>query len=548
MNRTGAPDPLPVHQLLLSLLATEAPVACWYERVLPFSGTLPQLTSRWRHRRAVVAVVAAFRSLGQVIFINNPLSGLLLLLALLLQSPSVALFAAFGIAAAHLAAKALGSSWDDRHNGIYGFNGALVGSAIGTFADLGPPGAFLLWTLAALGSGALSSVLVHGPGRRLHAATGLPPMTLPFCLVTWGLLALVTLADVPPLQLHSPAMVPPAGSALQAFLLALPRGFGQVFFCGDLASGWLVLAATAVASPMAAGVGLMGAAIGALAGLASGAAGAVGLGLWSYDAVLSAIAIGGIFHAPTRRSLGVAALAALAASLLTQPMERLMPLGLPALTLSFIVATLATLLVVRRALPTVVPVALHAILTPEEHLQRYLVTRRLLNDYRSRLRGAVGGGAWTSLAPSADPALLGRFEELFERLDRDRDGQLSLSELVDGIEQVPSDPDQGPSDPAAALARVLAAMDLDGDGVVDRPEFIEVMLRLRRLWDGQERLKRYLIPVDADGDDRLDPGEMDRLLSSIGQPPLNRLEQRAVFGPERSGLSWHAFFDRLLLT
>ena len=116
------------------------------------------------------------------------------------------------------------------------------------------------------------------------------------------------------------------------------------------------------------------------------------------------------------------------------------------------------------------------------------------------------------------------------------------------MEQVPSDPDQGPSDPAAALARVLAAMDLDGDGVVERVEFIEVMLRLRRLWDGQERLKRYLIPVDADGDDRLDPGEMDRLLSSIGQPPLNRLEQRAVFGPERSGLTWHAFFDRLLLT
>jgi hypothetical protein len=100
----------------------------------------------------------------------------------------------------------------------------------------------------------------------------------------------------------------------------------------------------------------------------------------------------------------------------------------------------------------------------------------------------------------------------------------------------------------AALARVLAAMDLGGDGVVERVEFIEGMLRLRRLWDGQERLKRYLIPVDADGDDRLDPGEMDRLLSSIGQPPLNRLEQQAVFGPALSGLTWHAFFDRLLLT
>ena len=61
-----------------------------------------------------------------------------------------------------------------------------------------------VWTLAALGGGALTSVLVHGPGRRLHAVTGLPPMTLPFCLVTWGLLALAAVADVPPLQLHSP--------------------------------------------------------------------------------------------------------------------------------------------------------------------------------------------------------------------------------------------------------------------------------------------------------------------------------------------------------
>ncbi|MBD2550470.1 hypothetical protein H6G65_12925 [Microcystis elabens FACHB-917] len=91
-------------------------------------------------------------------------------------------------------------------------------------------------------------------------------------------------------------------------------------------------------------------------------------------------------------------------------------------------------------------------------------------------------------------------------------------------------------------------MDLDGDGVVGRAEFIEVMLRLRRLRAGQERLKRYLIRDDEDGDELLDPGEMDRLLSSIGQPPLNRLERRAVFGPELSGLTWHAFFDRLMLT
>ncbi|MEA5443147.1 urea transporter [Cyanobium gracile UHCC 0281] len=524
-----------------SLLEPDAPVARWYDRLLPCSGTLRQLTRRWGEAAAVLTVVGAFRSLSQVIFINNPLSGVLLLLALLVQSPSIALFATVGIVAANLAAKALGAPWADRHNGIYGFNGALVGSAIGAYADLGPPRTALLWALLAVGGAAITAVLVHGLGRRFHAATGLPPLTLPFCLVTWGLLMLVTLADLPALQLQSPALPPPAESVIQAFLLALPRGFGQVFFCGDLASSWLVLAATAVASPVAAGVGLMGGAIGALTGLASGATAAVAMGLWSFEGVLSAIAIAGIFHAPTRRCVGVAALAALVASLLSPLLERLMPFGLPGLTLSFIVATLGTLLVVRRTLPTVVPVALHAILTPEEHLQRYLVTRQLLNDFRSRLGWTLDGGGRTSLVPSADPALLMRLAALFERLDSDQDGQLSLAELAEGM-------GQGRSDPAPALARVLAAMDLDGDGAVDKPEFFEVMLRLRRLRDGQERLRRYLIPVDADGDERLDPSEMDRLLRSIGQPSLNHREQRAVFGPGMAGLSWQAFFDRLLLT
>jgi urea transporter len=153
MNRTGPPDPLPVHQLLLSLLEPQAPLASWYERLLPCSGTLPQLTLRWSDRRAVAAAVGALRSLGQVIFINNPFSALLLL-ALLLQSPPMA----------------LDSSWEVRHNGSYGFNGALVGSAIATFADLGPPGAALLWALGALGGGATSSVLVQA-----RAVVCMPP-------------------------------------------------------------------------------------------------------------------------------------------------------------------------------------------------------------------------------------------------------------------------------------------------------------------------------------------------------------------------------------
>jgi Ca2+-binding EF-hand superfamily protein len=90
-------------------------------------------------------------------------------------------------------------------------------------------------------------------------------------------------------------------------------------------------------------------------------------------------------------------------------------------------------------------------------------------------------------------------------------------------------------------------MDVDGDGAVDEDEFTALMLRLRRLSDGEERLMRYLMPVDTNGDDQLDPDELRRLFGSVGQPPLSSEEERRLFGPVDGRLSWSAFLDRLLL-
>ncbi|MCP9931762.1 hypothetical protein KBY82_13325 [Cyanobium sp. AMD-g] len=74
------------------------------------------------------------------------------------------------------------------------------------------------------------------------------------------------------------------------------------------------------------------------------------------------------------------------------------------------------------------------------------------------------------------------------------------------------------------------------------------MLRLRRLSEGRERLLTDLQPVDADGNDQLEPAEFDRLLNSVGQPRLDDRERRHLFGQEGRGLSWGGFIDRLLLT
>jgi hypothetical protein len=83
---------------------------------------------------------------------------------------------------------------------------------------------------------------------------------------------------------------------------------------------------------------------------------------------------------------------------------------------------------------------------------------------------------------------------------------------------------------------------------VDLAEFTELIRRLQVLQQGEERLLLYLMPADADGDDRLDAEELRRLLRSIDQPPLSPGEEQRVFGAAGQPLSWRGFVDRLLLT
>ena len=73
------------------------------------------------------------RGVGQVMFQNNALSGVLMLAGILLNSWQMALLAIVGNVVSTLTACLSGYSREDIRNGLYGFNGTLVGIAIGVF-------------------------------------------------------------------------------------------------------------------------------------------------------------------------------------------------------------------------------------------------------------------------------------------------------------------------------------------------------------------------------------------------------------------------------
>ena len=491
---------------------------------------------------------SGLRSFSQVIFINHPLSGALLLLAFLLQSPWMAFLAVVGMAAANTVSRLLNLGQILRHQGIHGFNGVLVGCAGAVLLESSSPADAALIAVAVALGGGVTTLLIELWRRRFHRRGDPPALTLPFCLVTWGLVRLLSSRIPDAIETLQPAVFI---SSVQAIVLGLPHSFGQVFLCSDLASGWLVLLAVAVASPIAAGLGVFGALTGMLTALAIGTdPAAVAQGLWGYNGVLVAIALGGIFHAPGRRSLVIALTGAALASLLQTLQVRWMD-SLPPLTLSFVLTTWLMQRLVGRALPALIPVALHAVVTPEEHRQRFLVASELLGAFRRNLRQRIEGADPNAEMDQAHPRPDGQIQDLFEQLDRNGDGNLSLDELrhaLVGDHTNDHTERKRTSSLNDQLAATMASLDLDGDGQINSVEFSLLIQRLQRLREGEERLLLYLMPVDGDGNDCLDQDELSRLLQSIGQPPLTSKEQSLVFINEKQSLSWHDFVDRLLLS
>ena len=121
------------------------------------------------------------RGVGQVMFQNNAVSGLLMLVGIACNSWLLALFALLGNFVGTLTAFFSGYSKEDIEDGLYGFNGTLVGIAVGIFMATG---------IASLPLLVAGSVLSTWIARVFGYQKLLPGFTAPFILTVWLLLAL----------------------------------------------------------------------------------------------------------------------------------------------------------------------------------------------------------------------------------------------------------------------------------------------------------------------------------------------------------------------
>lgn len=284
------------------------------------------------------------RAAGQVMFQDNPLSGLLFLAAIAWAAidagtPAILAGTLLGLAAATLTAIWLRADASNLAAGLYGYNGALVGLALPIFLQPSP----LLWACVLLGAAAsvVGTIWTAAVTRNWGGAA----LTFPFVLTTWVLL----LAGRAFAGLGSQALPPPGPTgaaptlplAAADIVVAVLRSVSQVFFLDDTVAALLLLAGLVLGSPAAAALALAGALLAVLAAMAMGAdGGLIRAGLMGFSPVLTAVALGSVFYAPSARVLAYAAVGTLFTVVLQGAMNAaLAPLGIPTLTAPFIFAT-----------------------------------------------------------------------------------------------------------------------------------------------------------------------------------------------------------------
>lgn len=283
--------------------------------------------------------IAILHGISQVILIENWVTGLLFLSAILTTSVDLGIIAFLSSAIGAGVGYIGGGDRKEIEQGLFGYNSVLTGLSL-TLVLTGP----FSWGFALFG--ALIAAIFTAAMMNLFKNVGLPVLTFPFILLTWILILAsyrlntirVTKNAVPQDLSHWQLEVAGSINWLDAFF----SGIGQVFFLQGVLAGVLLFAGLFWAGWR---IGLY-----AIAGNIVAVAGAflleaehtlIDLGLYGYNAILAVIAVGIVFKEGDHP---LALVSAMLAAFLTVPLIAsvdtwLLPYGLSALTMPFVIST-----------------------------------------------------------------------------------------------------------------------------------------------------------------------------------------------------------------
>ena len=310
-------------------------------------GTAPHSWGALASQNTFIHVVdVCLRGAGQVMFQNNPLTGLFFLVGIFwgaysAHMISVGIGAIIGTVMGTLTAYATRAPKENINMGLHGYNGILVGCALPTFFAPTP----LLWGYVIAGS-IFSTILMRAISGVLRTWK-VSAMTGPFVITTWFLmLAAYNFGHIQITSLPHPvvAVQPPVSDLftldMRQFWHAAFAGVSQVFLINNVITGILFLIGLAVSSVWAAVFAFVGSLVAiCTAVILGGGSTAIIAGLFQFSAVLTAIGLGTTFYKPNWRVV-IYALVGTIFTVVAQGALNVVlnTFGIPTLTFPFVIA------------------------------------------------------------------------------------------------------------------------------------------------------------------------------------------------------------------
>lgn len=303
--------------------------------------TASPITPAWKDFPRTV-----LRGIGQVMFQDSMWTGLLFLAgifcgAYLEGSPLVGWGALTGVVVSTLTGYLLRLPDNNGAQGLWGFNGVLVGCAFPTFMGN------TVWMWLALVLCSAMTTWVRSGLNNIMTPWKVSSLTFPFVLCTWFFLLSARLMSGMPATFESAAAFAavPAGHLDMSFgslVVYWLKGVGQVFLINSWVTGICFLVGLALCSWRAALWAAIGSALSLFTAIIFKAPAAdIAEGLYGFSAVLTGIALGATFCRSNDWRTWIWALLGIVATVFIQAgmNAAFAPIGIATLTAPFCIAT-----------------------------------------------------------------------------------------------------------------------------------------------------------------------------------------------------------------
>lgn len=338
------------------------------------------------------------RGVGQVMFMDNPLTGLIMLITLFAYNPGRTGFGLIGSLVAHLGALFMGFDQTVIKTGYFGYNGFMVGMALTAFIKFPPIDAWSWWMLVLYTFlvSLMSAILMVAFANIRICDRILHPATYPFSVISlMAILMALKFNRFPVDESFVPVLIAQAAVAVDGrnvttsdwewnrlvnpgtlnfadVMVSSLRGVSQIYLCNDEVAAVFIIIAIAFTSRISAVMAFVGSLVGVGTAQFMGVAhNQILEGIWGYCGALAGATIGGVFYVFTLRSFLFAIFGAVVATFINAALASfLSPYGTPTMSFGFLFThTLYSL--IQPFAKGLVAVPLDKMTYAEDHLRKY---------------------------------------------------------------------------------------------------------------------------------------------------------------------------------